>query len=197
MKLESLKYIAFISLFAVFAACNNSSEKKAGTAGADSVSAAPGLTPESQNAVISARDSAVKDTVQPRSAKKSRQEATISPKTEEPEARKPFKTITGANSRPVIAAKPEKVENPNIKKGAMLISNSDCFACHQIDETMVGPGYKEVAKKYETNSKNIEYLAGKIINGGTGVWGEVYMAPHPSISQEDARAMAEYILSLK
>lgn len=84
-----------------------------------------------------------------------------------------------------------------LEQGAKLISLSDCLACHKEEEKLVGPAYLEVAKKYEMNDKNVAYLAGKIIKGGSGVWGQVPMTPHPDISEEDAKAMASYILSLR
>jgi cytochrome c len=44
---------------------------------------------------------------------------------------------------------------------------------------------------------NIKMLAEKIIKGGQGNWGEIPMAGHPNVSEEDASAMVEYILSMK
>jgi cytochrome c len=82
-------------------------------------------------------------------------------------------------------------------KGKELIGNSDCLSCHKENEKVIGPSYQEVAKKYSADSKNVEYLAGKIISGGSGVWGEVPMTPHPAISKEDAAEMARYILSVR
>lgn len=83
------------------------------------------------------------------------------------------------------------------EKGAQIISQSDCLSCHKVDEKLIGPSYKEVAKKYEASDANIKYLADKIINGGSGVWGDIPMTPHPAISKEDAAEMAKYVLSLK
>ncbi|WP_187261067.1 c-type cytochrome [Pontibacter beigongshangensis] len=85
----------------------------------------------------------------------------------------------------------------NYKQGAKLISQSDCLACHQEKTKVVGPSYTEVAKKYDFNDKNVDYLAGKIITGGKGVWGEIPMTPHPDLKEEDAKEMARYILSLR
>jgi cytochrome c len=85
----------------------------------------------------------------------------------------------------------------NFEKGAKLIAGSDCLACHQEQKKLVGPAYEEVAEKYAFNDKNVDYLAGKIIEGGSGVWGQVPMTPHPNIPKEDAQEMARYILSLK
>lgn len=83
------------------------------------------------------------------------------------------------------------------EKGKNLIATSDCLACHNVDNKLVGPAYVEVAQKYEFNDKNVEYLASKIIDGGAGVWGQIPMSPHPDLSKENAREMAKYILSLK
>ena len=82
-------------------------------------------------------------------------------------------------------------------KGAKLIAQSDCLACHRENEKLVGPAYVDVANKYDNNDKTYDYLAGKIIEGGSGVWGQVPMTPHPNISKEDAREMARYVMSLK
>lgn len=89
------------------------------------------------------------------------------------------------------------VEESEYAKGMKLISLSDCLSCHNENTRIVGPSYAEVAEKYEFNDKNVDYLAGKIITGGKGVWGEIPMTPHPNISKEDASEMARYVLSLK
>ena len=82
-------------------------------------------------------------------------------------------------------------------KGEQLISGSDCLTCHKVDVKIVGPAYVDVANKYEATEANIEMLAGKIINGGSGSWGEIPMAPHTSLSTDDTKEMVKYILSLK
>jgi cytochrome c len=82
-------------------------------------------------------------------------------------------------------------------KGAQLIASQDCLGCHKEQDKLVGPAYKDVAKKYSNNDKDINYLANKIISGGKGVWGDVAMTPHPSLAVNDAKEMAKYILSLK
>ena len=83
------------------------------------------------------------------------------------------------------------------KKGETLISKSDCFACHKVNEKLLGPSYKDVANKYSNTKANVDYLVAKIKNGGSGVWGAIPMSPHPALSDDDASAMVQYILSLK
>lgn len=81
------------------------------------------------------------------------------------------------------------------QKGKALISESDCFACHKEKEKLVGPAYVDVAKKYKVS--DLPMLTDKVINGGSGVWGNIPMTPHPGMSKTDAEAMVRYILSLK
>lgn len=112
---------------------------------------------------------------------------------------------TTSKTTPVIAtkpatatAKPAAADNSaDVKKGEVLISKSDCLACHKLQDRLVGPSYKEVANKYPNNDATISQLAGKIKKGGSGVWGAIPMSPHPTLSDDDAKAMVKYILSLK
>ncbi len=87
--------------------------------------------------------------------------------------------------------------NPDYVKGLELIGKSDCLTCHKVREKLIGPAYKDVAAKYESTEANISMLAGKIIKGGKGVWGEVPMTPHPTVSEADAKQMIKYVLLLK
>ena len=84
---------------------------------------------------------------------------------------------------------------PEFQKGADLIANSDCLACHKVDEKVVGPSYLDVAAKYTV--ADIDMLAATIIKGGQGHWGEIPMTPHPDLKVEDAKEMVKYIMSLK
>ena len=90
---------------------------------------------------------------------------------------------------------PKVVADP-IAEGKSLIEGSDCLGCHKVNETLIGPSYKEVAAKYENTPENVEMLADQIINGSSGVWGNVPMPAH-GFSKENAKFMAQYILSLK
>jgi len=87
--------------------------------------------------------------------------------------------------------------NPDYAKGLALVAKNNCLTCHKVDEKLIGPAYKDVAKKYAGNDTAVTYLAHKVISGGKGVWGEVAMTPHPDLSEADAEAMVKYILLLK
>ncbi|MFI5185994.1 MAG: c-type cytochrome [Chitinophagales bacterium] len=89
-------------------------------------------------------------------------------------------------------------KDPAYQKGLELVSKDNCFTCHQIDDKLTGPPYREVANKYASYPDTIvAHLAKKIISGGSGVWGQIQMLPHPGLSQDTAEAMVRYILLLK
>lgn len=80
--------------------------------------------------------------------------------------------------------------------GKRLIELSDCKACHAIEKKSIGPAYVDVAKKYAKERNAVNYLAGKIIKGGGGVWGEQAMSAHPQLKEDEAKEMVRYILTL-
>jgi cytochrome c len=83
------------------------------------------------------------------------------------------------------------------EKGLELIGSNDCMTCHGIDKKIVGPAYKDVAKKYDNTDAVVDTLVSKIKKGGSGHWGTAMMTPHPDLSDADAKEMVKYILSLK
>ena len=88
-------------------------------------------------------------------------------------------------------------DDPQIAQGLELIAKSNCFTCHRVSEKLNGPAYVDVAAKYPNSIENVSFLAQKIIKGGSGNWGQILMLPHPDISEDNAKIMAKYILSLK
>lgn len=121
------------------------------------------------------------------------------PTTESPAATGAATAATPAAPAPAPAAaeKVAKAEAPKAGPGEALIKKSDCLACHNAKVKIVGPAYADVAAKYPATAENIDKLADKIIAGGSGVWGEIPMSPHPAISKGDAKEMVKYILSIK
>jgi len=98
------------------------------------------------------------------------------------------KTVTVVDKKPSVA---------ELAEGKELLKKSDCLTCHKEDQKVVGPAYKDVAKKYPATQANYEMLSKKVIAGGSGNWGAVPMAPHANLAEADVKKMVEYILSLK
>ena len=80
--------------------------------------------------------------------------------------------------------------------GLARMRRSDCLACHGVDNASLGPSYVSIAQRYQGQTDARLRLITKVATGGTGVWGDRVMPPHPSLSEDDRRAMVDYILSL-
>jgi len=78
-----------------------------------------------------------------------------------------------------------------------LAKKHQCLACHQIDRKLVGPSYKEVAKKYKGQADADVKLAEKIRKGSTGVWGPVPMPANAKVPESDAKTLAAWVLKLR
>ena len=78
-----------------------------------------------------------------------------------------------------------------------LAKSKNCMACHAVDKKLVGPSYKDVAKKYGSDAKAVDMLATKIQKGGSGVWGAIPMPANPQVSEADAKKLAAWVLSHK
>ncbi|QID16876.1 c-type cytochrome [Nitrogeniibacter mangrovi] len=78
-----------------------------------------------------------------------------------------------------------------------LAKANNCFACHSIDKKVVGPAYKDVAAKFAGQPGAADMLAEKILKGSKGVWGPIPMPPNVQVKPDDAKKLAEWILSLK
>ena len=96
-----------------------------------------------------------------------------------------------------VGTESKAIDPLDIEEGKELIAKSDCLVCHKLQGKMVGPSYSDMAAKYSYTKTNVQNLAGKIVSGGAGVWGQVPMTPHPNVTSENAQKMVTYILSLK
>src|SRR5690606_13255018 len=81
-------------------------------------------------------------------------------------------------------------------KGKQMVNSLDCMSCHSMDKESVGPSYLKIAERYSGKQNNLKYLSEKIIEGGSGNWGDRPMTPHPALSSKESENMVEYILSL-
>lgn len=94
----------------------------------------------------------------------------------------------------LAAASPVRADD-----GEAAVKKARCIACHAVDQKRVGPAYKDVAAKYAGDTGAPAHLFDKVRQGGSGVWGQVPMIPHPAdkISDDDLKAAISWILSLK
>jgi cytochrome c len=78
-----------------------------------------------------------------------------------------------------------------------LATSKNCMACHAVDKKLVGPAFKDVAKKYAGDKAAADKLADKVIKGGSGVWGPIPMPANPQVSADEAKKLVAWVLSQK
>ena len=76
-----------------------------------------------------------------------------------------------------------------------LARKHNCLACHQIDKKLVGPSYKDIAKKYKGQKVQAK-LEQKVKKGGSGVWGQVPMPPNAAVPDADIKKLVAWILKM-
>ncbi len=84
-----------------------------------------------------------------------------------------------------------------VQADADLAKNSGCLNCHTVDTKLVGPSLKDIAAKYADQADASAYLTEKILKGSNGVWGPIPMPPNATVSEENAKKLADFILTLK
>ncbi|SFC58818.1 cytochrome c [Parapedobacter composti] len=107
-----------------------------------------------------------------------------------------FGYIPDGRDAAVVLASGGDASTYRFLKGQALVASLDCRSCHAVDQESVGPTYQAIAQRYAGKPGVRELLVDKIIEGGSGNWGERAMSPHPDLPRADAQEMVDYILSL-
>lgn len=88
------------------------------------------------------------------------------------------------------------------KADEALAKAKNCFACHTVDKKLVGPAYKDVAKRYAGKKGAEAELVNSVLKGSmTGKWKDAgvqaVMPPNTTVSEAEAKKLVAWILSLK
>jgi cytochrome c len=89
------------------------------------------------------------------------------------------------------------VASADSKEGMALAQKNACLSCHSVDKKIVGPAYKDIAKKYAGVKGAEDMLVAKVKTGGKGVWGEIPMPPNPQVNPKDLRKIVDWVLDQK
>ncbi|HYW57914.1 MAG TPA: c-type cytochrome [Polaromonas sp.] len=107
---------------------------------------------------------------------------------------RPSADFSESNRPSALAARakpaPERIASQNTT--AMLQKNA-CMACHGMDNKVLGPSFREIAGKYKDRADAVNYLSGKIKDGGQGVWGNMPM-PAQALSEAEAGLLAQWLV---
>jgi cytochrome c551/c552 len=97
--------------------------------------------------------------------------------------------------KPAPAPSPDTLAAGGEDPVQKLLGASGCTGCHALEQRVVGPSFREIAKKY--GAEEGPRLAAKVREGSQGAWGNVPMPPNAHVSEGDARALVGWILGLK
>ena len=78
-----------------------------------------------------------------------------------------------------------------------LLDAHACSGCHGLDKRVVGPSFKEIARRYAGDAGAAARLAAKVRAGGQGAWGQVPMPPNPGLSEHEVKTLAGWVLEQK
>jgi cytochrome c len=79
--------------------------------------------------------------------------------------------------------------------GQVLAKKYGCLSCHSETKKIIGPAFRDIAEKYRKNPSAQQYLALRVKNGGSGIWGVVAMPANKNISDPDLEKITEWILN--
>lgn len=88
-------------------------------------------------------------------------------------------------------SKISKADDDNPALTAIVKSN--CFNCHNFDGRLIGPSFKEIAKRYPFTFPNTGLMVKRIREGSSGVWGKVSMPSHPELTERKIQNMVQWI----
>lgn len=69
-----------------------------------------------------------------------------------------------------------------------------CLNCHAPAKKLVGPSFKDIAAKYKERGDAGPYLAQKIAQGSSGVWGTVAMPGMAQVPPAEMKVLVQWIL---
>lgn len=87
-----------------------------------------------------------------------------------------------------------RVESRIYQDVLLQMSTTTCFNCHQMKSKLIGPSFESVSKKYPDTEASVVMLAGKVIKGTSGTWGDIQMPPHPDLKPDRAQQIIRWIL---
>ena len=87
--------------------------------------------------------------------------------------------------------KPAAAPHPALE----LMKKSGCSGCHGISNKILGPSFRDIAKRYKDDKGAESQLIGRVKAGGSGTWGDVAMPPQAHVSDADTAALIKWILS--
>jgi cytochrome c len=104
-------------------------------------------------------------------------------------------TAASVGTTAPASAKPAELAKPADNDGLRLVKQHACTACHGMSNKIVGPGFTEIAGKYQGKAGAEAQMIAKVKNGGSGAWGPIPMPPQTHINDAEIKSMVGWIMS--
>ncbi len=91
------------------------------------------------------------------------------------------------------APKPDK----EMKAMLELADASRCLVCHDVDTTVTGPSWRDVAKRYRGNPEAESILVKRVFEGSSGNWGKESMSANKRAGLDNVQTLVRWILTLR
>jgi cytochrome c len=79
--------------------------------------------------------------------------------------------------------------------GAKVAAKYNCLGCHSVEQKIVGPAFKDVAKRYKGQKDAEAMLMAEVRKGlPGGKWGKIPM-PAQQIEEKDLRVIIRWVLA--
>ncbi len=91
---------------------------------------------------------------------------------------------------------------PDHDSSLALAKKNGCLNCHSVEKKIVGPAWRDVAKRYKGQAGARVQLIEKVKKGGGGNWTEItggipMPANSPRVADADIEALVGFVLSLE
>jgi len=111
------------------------------------------------------------------------------------EQNRSFGPVRGVNTAVATAAPAPAPVVATVPSAKALAESSNCLACHGVDTKIVGPAFRDVAKRYAGKPEMAASLAAKVRAGGQGAWGSIPMPPQDQVTPEQAKTLVDWVLA--
>jgi cytochrome c len=98
---------------------------------------------------------------------------------------------------PAPAPSPDTLSAAGGDPVAKLLEAHACSGCHTLEQRIVGPSFREIARRYAGDAGAAARLAAKVKSGGQGVWGQVPMPPAAGIAEPELARLLDWVLEQK
>lgn len=91
---------------------------------------------------------------------------------------------------------PTMATDVDVAAAQALAKRHNCLQCHAVDKKVLGPAYKDVAKRYRGNRNAPAQLLKSVRAGSKGLWGVTPMPPNDKVTPAEAASLVDWILAM-